>query len=250
MSGLKLAARFGFYPHKLGFCGLQEKSVGKILSAYLSGEKIPEQKIRKILKTFKGAFPYYKLIAENNGIKNPFDERVVAAYWLGNKLLEKVPIDSLRKMIVKDFAGPGLLSRKTAKEKANGIPSNSKAHHSFHVLIMGPVSGRITLKGELLDLCRVGWGKIIEYKKGEAKNTDKVVIKYQRLGRKKERYFLKKPVHKVVFWEKKFIPNIKIGDNVAAHWNYVAQILSPKDLSYLKKYTKITINTLNKLKTK
>jgi len=164
-----MAALYGFYPHRLGFCGLQENSVKKTLLDYFSGEKISEQKIRKILETFKGSFSYYKLIAKSNGIEDPFDEKVVKAYWLGNQLLEKVPINSLKKMIIKDFSRPGLLSKKITKKKAKGIPLTSKAHHSFHVLVIGSVSGRLRLKGNLLDICRVGWGKVIGFEKKKQK---------------------------------------------------------------------------------
>ena len=248
MSGLRLAAFCGFYPHKLGFCGLQENSTKKTLLSYLSGEKIPEQKIRKILETFKGAFSYYKLIAKSNGIEDPFDEKAVKAYWIGNKLLEKVPVDSLKEMIIKEFVGPGFLSKKIAEKKAKEVPFTSKAHHSFHVLVMGSVSGRIILEGKLLDFCRIGWGKVIGYKKGGTENPNRIIIEYQPLQKRRKKYFLGEPIHKIVFWEKKFIPEIKIGDKVATHWNHIVQILSAQDLICLKKYTQITIDSLNSQK--
>lgn len=245
MQGIRIAALYGFYPHKLGFCGLQENSARKILSSYLSGEKVSEQKIRKILETFKGAFSYYKLIAKSNKIEDPFDEKVVKAYWIGNKLLEKVPVGSLREMIIKEFAGPDLLSKKIAEKKASEIPLTSKAHHSFHVLVMGSVSGRIVLEGKLLDICRIGWGKIIGRKKEKTENIYKVIIEYQPLQERKRRYFLGKPIHKIVFWDKKFISEIKTGDSVAIHWNYIIQTLNAKNLINLKKYTQVTIDSLN-----
>jgi len=234
MSGLKLATLYGFYPHRLGFCGLQKDSAKKALLSYLSGEKITEQKIRRILGTFKGAFSYYKLIAESNGIRNPFDEKVVRAYWIGNQLLEKVPIASLRKMIIKEFA----------KKKAKDIPSTSIAHHSFHVLVIGSVSGRVILEGKLLDLCRITWGKVIQKSKIENQKS-KIVIEYQPLRKKNKRYFLGKPIHRFVFWDKNFVPKIKVGDGVATHWNHIVQILDKRDLTNLKKYTQITIDSLN-----
>jgi len=130
MSGLKLAALYGIKPHSLGFCGPKDK--GALLN-YLKGKSASRQtgkKIRKILEQFKGAYPYYELIAKNNGIKDPFDERVVRAYWVGNKLLEKDP----------------------------------KLYHCHHVLVVGSVTGRIKLEGKLKDLCRVSWGKVEELK--------------------------------------------------------------------------------------
>jgi len=239
MHGLKLAASYGFYPHQLGFCGVQGNSIKKTLQEYLSGQNASEQKIRKILRTFKGAFSYYQLIAENNNIKDPFDEKVVKAYWIGRKLLEKVPVDSLRNMIVKKFTEPGLLSKRIAEKKARKIPSTAKAHHSFHVLVIGSVSGKVTLKGKLLDLCLIRWGTVIKKAKG------KIVLEYQPLQKRKGKYCLGKPIHKIIFWEKKFIPKIKSGDQAVIHWNHIVQILKTRDLNNLKKYTQITIDSLN-----
>jgi len=244
MRGIRIAALCGFYPHRFGFCGLQENSAKKTLLDYLSGKKISEQKIRKILETFRGSFSYYKLIAKSNGIEDLFDEKVVKAYWFGNRLLEKVSINSLKKMIIKDFSRPGLLSKEIAKKKAKGIPLASKAHHSFHVLAIGSVSSRLKLEGNLLDICRVGWGKVIGVEKKKTENIYEVIIKYQPLQERKKKYSLGKPVHKVVFWDKKFIPEVKIGNRVAVHWNHIVQVLGAKDLVNLKKYTQITIDSL------
>lgn len=243
MSGPKIAALCGFYPNRLGFCGPQNNPAKQVLLTYLSGDKSLEEKVRRILKGFVGQFFYYKLIARSNNIKDPFDERVVKAYWIGNQLLEKVPINSLRKMVAKDFSKPGLLSLKIAKEKARKIPLTSKPHHSFHVLIIGSVTSRVVLEGKLLDLCRIGWGKVIEYKKFKGENG--LIIRYQPLQHKNKKYSLEKSVPKFVFWNKNFIPRIKRGDMISTHWGHVVQTLNKRDLINLKKYTQITIDSLN-----
>lgn len=232
MSGLKLAALYGFYPHRLGFCGSQEKSAKKILSAYLQGEGVWEQKAREVLKSFEGAFPYYKLIAQANGIKDPFDEKAVRAYWLGNELLEKVPVVSLKKMIAEEFAKP------TKK-----IPQSSKAHHSFHVLVVGSVTGRIKLAGKLLDFCRVSWGRVIKAPKTLGQKS-KVLIEHQPLVGDKN-FKLGKPAKKEVFWDRMFVSRLKKNDAVSLHWNHVIQVLGERDMSNLEKYTQNTIDSLN-----
>jgi len=238
MQGLKLAALYGIYPHKLGFCGPQEKSATKALLNYLSGKKISEKKIRKILEEFKGAFSYYKLIAKSNDIKDPFNEKVVKAYWIGNDLLEKVKTSDLKKMIAKDFSGLGLLKKGEIKEKLKKVSSISKPHHSFHVLIMGSVTGRIVLKEGLIGFCLINWAKVKKIK------NKRIVIEYRLLVKNKKFQF-GKLIEKEIILEKSFIPKVKIGDWVALHWNHPIQILSKKEVSNLKKYTQITINSLN-----
>ncbi len=130
MPGLRLAALYGIKPFLLGFCGPQDTKNKKILLNFLNNKGTSIKEVRKILEQFEGAYPYYKIIAKKNGIKDPFNIRVVRAYWVGNKLLEK----------------------------AGGF----KSHHSYHVLVVGSITGRIVLKGKLLDLCRVGWGRAIK----------------------------------------------------------------------------------------
>lgn len=241
MSGLKIAALYGISPHKLGFCGPREKSTTKTLLDYLSGQKISQKKIRRILRSFKGAYPYYKLIAKANRVPDPFDERVVKAYWVGNKLLERVKIDDLRLMIKEEFSKPGFLRKEIAFKKSKEIPANSKPHHNFHVLILGSVTGRIILKGKLLDLCRISWGKVKKIK------GKKIIVEYQPLtGRKK--LDLGKPIEKEFFWDKKLVTNLKIGDWVSLHWNNAVQKLQNKDIENLKKYTKITFKVLTEMK--
>jgi len=235
MLGLKLAALYGFWPHRLGFCGPREKLVTQILFDYLSGKKVSEKKVRKILEEFKGAYSYYKLISRCNNIEDPFDEKVIKAYWIGNELLERITPSSLKEMIIKEFSRPDFFSQELAEKKAKEVSINSKPHHSFHVLIVGSVSGRITLQGDLMDLCRVSWGQVKRISK------DSAVIKYQPLSGK---FQLLEAVEKEIRWEKAFPSHFKTGDWVSAHWNYLIQILSKEDLTNLKKYTQITIDSL------
>jgi hypothetical protein len=112
-------------------------------------------------------------------------------------------------------------------------------HHSFHVC-------RTELKGKLLDLCRISWGKVIEIRNQKVKSKTGVVIEYQPIQKKGKKYFLAKLIRKLVFWNRNFIPEIKKGDMVAIHWNYIIQTLNKRDFTNLKKYTKITIDSLNK----
>ncbi len=248
MQGLKIAALYGIYPHQLGFCGSRVKSIRCQIYDFLCGKKVSQNKIRKILEGFKGALFYYKLIAKSNGIKDYFDEKVVKAYWIGNNLLEKVKTEDLREMISKEFSGPGLLPKKVAEKKAREIPAGVKPHHSFHVLVIGSVTGRIKLKGKLLDLCRVEWGKVINQLAINNKQLTKIRVKYQPLIRENKKLKLGKLVEKEIFWDENLIPGIKIGGWVSFHWNNVVQKLRKEEVKNLKKYTEITLKWLTKFK--
>lgn len=240
MLGLRITALYGIKPHTLGFCGPREKKSARAVLSYLSGKEISEKKIRKIFERFEGAYSYYKLIAKANRIKDPFDTKVVKAYWIGNNLLDKVSARKLREMVAKEFSRPSLLSKELAEKKAKEIPKGAKPHHSFHVLRIGSVTHRIKLQGKLLDLCRISWGKItkIDSSKGQIK------VKYQPLIIDKK-YHLRKAREKYIIWNKNLLPQPKLGQYISFHWNQVVQVLTKKEVKNLQKYTQQTLNSLN-----
>ncbi len=208
------------------------------MQKFLQGS-VPAAKMKPVFRKFMGAYSYYKLIARSNKIKDPFDKEVVSAYWIGNKLLDEVKTEDLRKMIAREFVGPGLLPKEIAAKKAAAIPRGSKPHHSFHVLVIGSVTGSVDFKNtKLKDLCRIGWGRV---KKLE---SQKIIVECQPLVGEKE-IKLGKPINKEIIWDKNLALEIKPGDWVAFHWNYLVQILTKKDVKNLRKYTLDTLNTLN-----
>jgi hypothetical protein len=235
--GLKLAAVYGLAPQALGFCGPQERASRRTLTDYLEN-KASAVKIRKILEKFEAAFAYLELIARKNKIKDPFNMKVVEAFWVGNELLDKVNGADLQRMVLKKFIAPGLLSKNEAQKRIKKIYAKSKPHHSFHVYIFGTITGRISLtEARLKDVCRIGWGKVQGIKKA------KIVVEYRPIIKKKEFIFGKKK-QKEISWNKKIIPNIKIGDQVSFHWETLCQKLSASQVRNLRKYTQKTLDLL------
>lgn len=244
MSGIRRSIIYGLVPHNLGFCG-PEVNETELFMKYLAGEA-DEEKVRPILQKFEAAYAYYELIAASNGIKDPLADGVVEAYWIGNKLLDNVPVDSLKEMIKDKFSRPGLLKKEVAEEKAKIVPVGAVAHHSFHVLINGPVAGRIVLEGKLLDLCRVSWGRIEKITDYELRITDskiKIIVEYQPLVGE-ERLRLGEPVEKEIDWNPELAPDLKIGDRVSFHWNQVCEVLSEEQVENLEKYTERILGIL------
>lgn len=241
--GLKLAVRYSLPSCRLGFCGPRGRASQKTLHDFVSGKKVEEEKVRKILGKFEAVYPYLHLIATSNQIKDPFNERVVRAYWVGNELLDRVKTSDLRKAILTDFTKPDLLSKENAKKRASQIKKGMVPHHSFHVLFLGSISGRVKLEGALKDLCRIGWGKVIEVsaKGGSASGgkREKLKVKSKPLLIGKKMH-LGKEAEKEVEWEKALIPEVKEGDWVSFHWGRVCDRLSEEDVANLEYYTKKT----------
>jgi len=230
MEGLKLASIYGLKPHELGFCGPQVAAKQKILRGFVLG-KISEKEAQAVLEKFEGAYQYYKLIAESNGIEDPFDEKVIRAYWVGNKLLDKVKVEDLRQMVIEKFSYAGLLPKEVAEEKAKAISEKAIPHHSLHVYVIGSVTGKVDLNDLVMkDLCRVSWGKVLEI------NEDKIIVEYRSIvGDKKIGWSELK--RKVVDWDKNILPAVNIGDRISFHWKLAIQILSKEDIINLEKYT-------------
>lgn len=235
-----MAASFSIVPNRLGFCGPQVSREQKILREFIrTGEKRSEA--RKILGKFEGAYGYFCLIARKNEIKDPFQEKVVEAYWIGNNLLDNVSVRDIRGMIKKKFTRPGLLSQEEANRRIEKVPFGARPHHSFHVFILGTVTGTIDLNTvNLKDICRVGWGKVREI---DERFENKVVVDYQpavKEGTIKLGEFEKKEL----FWDKEVVSQLKAGDYVAFHWGVVSCLLNRRQIINLKKYTEITLNLL------
>lgn len=240
MLGLRLASIYGLPPCALGFCGRGIKAAPHILADYLSGKKITQSKIIKAHKGFEAAYKYYQLIAKINGIANPLDYRVVEAYWLGNSLLDKANQKDLQKLVLTDFCQADLLSRQAAKKRASKIPPNAKPHHSFHVLILGSITGRVEFTTRVRDVCRIGWGEVIAKIKNQRLN-----IKYRPLLFKNARFCLGKPIVQQVRWYKSYLPRVKKGDIISFHWGRACQVLGKRQLKNLEKYTLLNIKAAN-----
>lgn len=231
MSGLKLAALYSFPPGRFGLCGMGEEAPHEIFH-FLMGKKVP--KIKKILESFEGAIVYYKLIAKENKISDYFNKKVVKAYWIGNDLLDKVKVSKLKEVVAKKIKKPSL---------AKILPDFAKAHHSFHVLVAGPMKRNLEMTEGMKDLCKISWGKVSKVYTGKW-NVTNLEVEYQPLLKEKS-WFLGKPEKRKIFWDKRVLPKVKVGDWVSFHWNLALEKLSEEELKNLKKYTLLSIKTAN-----
>lgn len=252
-SGLNLAVRYALPPSQLGFCGPQEEQNQKLLAGFAKGQKIPQSnvasssgllpfslcsKVRRVLEKFEAMYPYLCLIAQSNRVADPFDEQVVKAFWVGNGLLDRVRAEDLRQLIVTKFVGPLLLSEEEAKIRAAQVKEGMVPHHSFHVLVLGSVTGRVELAGAMKDLCRIGWGRALEVRD----QRQEIRVKYRPLISGEDgKMGLGEEVEREVEWDEETVPKIRIGDLVSFHWGQVCDVLSRDDVANLEHYTEKTL---------
>jgi hypothetical protein len=232
-SGTLMFARYAYPPNALGYCGPADS--GASLARGLAGDGAAPDLDDAVERFDNG--PYFRLIAEANGIADPLDPRVVEAYWVGNHLLERVTAPSLRTMLQRWPQGWSGTSwdRVVRFVEAGGVP-----HHSFHVLAAYPwlrlvqagVPGRPL---EVLDQCRIRWGTVQAVDGGST-----VVVRGRHLAWDGHALALGPTVTErvaIAVTDAGAVPAIVPGDTVSLHWDRVCDRLTPQQVADLRRYT-------------
>ncbi len=238
--GPVLFARYAYPPNSLGYCGPGDPSA--LLGAAAEGTDVVG--LGHLAARFEGAWPYLQLLAACNGIRDPLDRRVVEAYWVGNSLLARVPASALMDSLSDRFerrAGRRFDSLIAA------VPGGGVPQHSFHVFAVYPWLGllRSGVDGppmEVLDRCRIRWGRV------EAVSGDLVAVASRALTFDGSRLMLG-PVR--IEQARRsldgvgFVGDLRPGDIVSLHWDWVCDRLSPSSLAWLQYCTNRNLDSAN-----
>ncbi len=251
--GILLCAKYAVSPNFFGYCG-PDKNLS--LVDHLK-ESIADDELVAILSDFETLFPYLQLIARQNKITDPFDRRVVEAYWLGNNFLKPTTALEYEAFAKEKLLLAGKLSKDdflNLKLKINRL--KFIPHHAFHVFNIfkrtGHDSSFHTIK--TMDECRIGWGKIIKIQKSKIKNYNEklkinsVIIETKTLIIKDDQLALSKSFSrelKVDYKGKIFVNNLNIGDWISFHWGFVCDKLTAKQVANLEFYTQKAIDFYN-----
>lgn len=244
--GLYLCAKYSIAPNFFGYCGPRKTNS---LIDHLR-ENIADGEITNILSDFETLYPYLQLIARENRLKDPFDSRVVEAYWLGNSFLK--PLSALE---YEAFTKEKLfLDKKLNKIDFGKIMTKVDnyqflPHHAFHVFNIFKRTGNDpnfhTI--ETMDNCRIGWGKLknIQYPKSNSQN---IIIETRQLTINNQQLSLGKTINKKIkvnYKGESFLKNLKIGDGVSFHWGFVCDLLTERQVKNLEFYTQRAIEFYN-----
>lgn len=242
-SGALFHARHAFMPNQLGYCGPDDS--GMILR-YLQESSVDE-KLISTLKNFEAAYPFIHLIGKSNR-REPFDQKVTEAYWIGNKLLNNVAPEEFYKFTINQ------LKKKNSKEIRNlflNLRDRAMPHHTFYVIstatsvisdshhTSSPDPRKIS---ETMDSCRISWGKVLKVEK------DHLWVRYKPLCLVDGRTFLASDVVKRNVRYDPTVPpfgNIAAGDYVSMHWNYACEILSEVQVRNINAYTQKDVTSAN-----
>lgn len=228
--------RYAFMPNRLRYCGGDDN---RTLFDYGTAGAT-DAGLQQLLVQFTGALPYLKLIARTNNLADPFDPRVVEAYWLGNALLERVEVrqlyDSLRERFGKQLQG------RTRDLVLGKAPAGARPHHSFHVLDVHSRVGELPMSMQTLDSCRVSWGKVMQVHGGE------LVVERQPLVLHAQKLVLGQPMLERVVRQvegRGFADSAETDDWVSIHWGWACEVISDAQRAELERYTRYHLALAN-----
>lgn len=233
--GLLLFARYAFMPNRLGYCGGDVRGVFETCAA---GETSPD--VHAWAEKFEGAYPYLKLIANANDIADPFDARVVEAYWVGNALLNKASLAPLYDSLRERFAAR--LSPKHLDLILGQVPRGAQPFHAFHVLDVCRRTGALAENLQTLDSCRISWGQVQSVFNGSLHvAVSPIVFQAGKLA-------LGAPQLRTVTRQvngRGFVDEVAVGDWVSIHWNWACDILTPRQRLQLEQHTRRSLALAN-----
>lgn len=228
LAGTLRFIRYAFMPNRLQYCGGDDNRT--LLQYATAGVTDPD--LTPMLRRFTGAMPYLELIARSNGIVDPFDERVVEAYWIGNRLLERVEVRQLYDDMLARF-GSRLTGR--MREIVLGkAPAGARPHHAFHVLDVHSRVGELAHSMETLDGCRVSSARVVTAEGAE------LIVDRSPLELREGKLVVGAPRRERVLRQVEgqgFADTAAVGDLVSLHWGWVCEVLSEAQRASLERWT-------------
>lgn len=242
--GVELCTRFSYITNSLCYCG--PKGAHEMFLQYAKSKekkKEEEDNVRNELLRFEGLPPYLQAIAEENHL-DPFDEKVVEAYWIGNELLERCSSETCKKVIRKLMQRglPESLGKRLIEE----MPEGMVPHHNFNVFYVGVgnTSGKVPTTLQNMDNCRVSWGKVLSIEPGSLIVETQTLTEEHEGNRENKKVAIKEGETKTAVYLKEFLPDVEHGDVVAMHWGFAGMKMTEEQRSSLEKYTKKIIRLL------
>jgi len=223
-------------PNHLGYCGGNENEL--LLEHAAAGEA--DRRLAPLLAKFTGAFPYLRTIAVANGIADPFDQRVVEAYWLGNELLGRVEAADLFRSLEERFGRQ--LTGRLREEVLRKPPQGAKPHHLFHVLDVYRRLESDEVGMSAMESCRVSWGQV------RAVEGASLLVDRQPLVEREGKLVLGEPRAERVLRSLSglgFAEEVAVGDWVSLHWGWTCEVLDQRRLSNLRHYSQHHLKLAN-----
>ena len=240
MDGILRCSRYAFGPNRLHYCG---PDANKEIAEYIKNSET-DLGLAHLMKQFQTMYPYLKRISEANHIADPFDDEVVEAYWLGNRLLDTIEKKVFYNHLVDDHKISKRLGRKDFRLVEDKISQGAVPHHSFHVLDIWKRTGNLQIEHTLesMDECRISWGTVTKL------DGPNVYANVNPLSYNNGKMFIGEPIEKKMLrrLESTYdIEQMKIGDIISIHWSVPCEVINGQQLKALKYYTNLHLQLAN-----
>lgn len=240
MDGVLRCSRYAFGPNRLHFCG---PDANREIWDYLNAG-FTDFGLQKLLKGFEALYPYLTYIAREHHIADPFDPKVVEAYWLGNELLRTTDKRTLHTHYTDTFRLKDTLPPKKYRLLEERIGLGILPNHNFHVLNVPKRMGHQEVEAaiDFKDSCRVSWGTVTEV------SGPTITLLYEPLVLHGEMLSLGAPIEKKVTRRLEADYDIEMlmpGHIVTMHWDVPCEVVSEKEVKKLRAYTLEAIRIAN-----
>lgn len=235
MDGVALCARFSIATNRLQFCGPSD-AAPDLYRAITTDEGHAEA--REHLSRFEALMPYLVAIASKHGL-DPFDRRVVEAYWVGNDLLDAFTREDFLNLL-EALVRRGL-PRSVGQELRGRLPAHPIPHHMFHVAFVGvgSVTGHVETTVANMELCRPAAAEVIEVAGHRATvRNPALVLRHGRLE-------FGAPGTRAVDLDPQVLPAVRPGSRVAVHWGWPGMELESGQAEALAEYTQRSLAAAN-----
>lgn len=240
-SGARLFARYACAPNHLGYCGPADSAA--LLELAATGHTPAD--VTAIASRFTGAWPYLCVLAELTGIADPLDARLVRAYWTGSSLLDGVDQARFGRMLLDRIGKAG--ARRYWAHLTTALLPEVSATHGFHVFGVYPWSRLLTAGAPLpalgvLDNCRIRWGRVM------AASGDSALVRTRRLIWDGQMLRLGLDIEEEIQLTREgaaLVPDAKVGDWLALHWNWACDRLNAEELWQLRALTDWQLDVTN-----
>ncbi|MGI8523118.1 MAG: DUF6390 family protein [Nocardioides sp.] len=236
-----LFARYAFPPNSHGFCGPADH-VGFFEYGVAGAD---DRGLRDMSQQFAGAWPYLQLIASATGLDDPLDRRVVEAYWVGSPRLDKVDTRSVGNSMEERFRA---MTGSKFPTLTQSVLSGGVPHHSFAVFCIYPWTGLLSDRKKadhaltVLDRCRIRWGKVL------AVQGDQVVVESRPLTWDGHTLAIGEATTETAVRSLDgvgMLAGLQAGDWVSLHWEWVCDVLTERQVGYLRSYTEHHLRIVN-----
>ena len=227
-AGLLSFIRYAFMPNHLGYCGGNDAEV--LLEHAAEGRG--DVRLAPLLAKFSGAFPYLRTIATANGIADPFDSRVVEAYWLGNDLLAGVEVADLNRSLEARFGAQ--LTPALREQLLRKAPQGAKPFHLFHVVDVYRHLESSEVGMAAMENCRISWGEVTGVE------DTALVVRRRPLVLRDQKLVLDdartERVQRTVL-DRGFVDDVAVGQWVSIHWGWACEVLDDRRRANLERWT-------------